>query len=120
MGRKTLDSIGRLLPGRTTIVLTQNPSYRFPGAHVAHDWEHALQIAGTDEEVFVCGGAQVYRLALPHVDRIYLTLLADQVEGDAFFPELDPAGWDTLEDTHFPADAKNESPHHFQILQRKG
>jgi dihydrofolate reductase len=88
MGRKTFESIGRLLPGRTTIVITRNPGWKFEGAVVADSLQRALDLASGDSEVFVIGGQEVFREALPLADRIYLTEIDRDFEGDTFFPEL--------------------------------
>lgn len=133
MGRKTMDSIGRLLPGRQTIILTRDKDYSFDGATVAHSWDNAFQAAEDHErqrieesgndadaaEVFIVGGAEIYTLALPHSDRIYLTDVDVEVDGDTYFPEFDRQGWATNSEESFPADAKNDHPHTFLTLDRK-
>lgn len=92
MGRKTYDSIGRPLPGRTTIVITRQPSWRADGITVVHTLEEALQ-AAPEGEVFIAGGGDIYRLALPLADRMSLTEVDQSPEGNAFFPEWDSAQW---------------------------
>jgi dihydrofolate reductase len=92
MGRKTFESIvgmlGKPLPGRTNIVVTRDTNYSPTGAVVAHSLPEALQKAGEveNEEIFIGGGAQIYEQALPLAERLYLTLVEDEKEGDAFFP----------------------------------
>lgn len=93
MGRKTFDSIGRPLPGRTTVVVSRQPDYQMQGCLIAHSLQQALDLCRDEDEVFVAGGAEVYAQALPLADRVYLTELSVAVEGDAFFPLLDPAVW---------------------------
>lgn len=93
MGRKTWDSIGRPLPGRTTIVISRQPDFVAPGAQVAHSLEQALSLCAGQDEVFVTGGAEIYRQALPLAQRIYLTELDAAIAGDAFFPEFSTAQW---------------------------
>jgi dihydrofolate reductase len=93
MGRKTYDSLGRLLPGRTTVIVSRNPQYVVPGAIVAGSLKQALQACGDDQEVFVIGGAQLYCEALPLADRLYLTWIERDFEGDAHFPPLDLGQW---------------------------
>ncbi|MGB1807719.1 MAG: dihydrofolate reductase [Porticoccaceae bacterium] len=102
MGRKTYDSIGRPLPGRTNIVVTRDPSWQAPGVDVAQSLEVALQLgqsaceaAGADE-IMVIGGEQIYRMTLPAADRLYLTQVDAEVEGDAFFPEVDFSQWQQI------------------------
>jgi len=99
MGRKTYDSIGRPLPGRTNIVITRDPSWKAQGVEVAQSLETELQlghsaceVAGA-EEIMVIGGEQIYRMTLPAADRLYLTQVDAEVEGDAFFPEVDFSQW---------------------------
>lgn len=120
MGRKTFDSIGRALPGRTSIVITRQTAWQPPaGVLVAHDLAAALALAATDEELFVIGGGEIYRLALPQAERLYLTLVEAEIDGDTFFPEFAPSQWSLASDTPHPADAKNEYPHRFRVYERK-
>ncbi len=93
MGRKTWESIGRPLPGRTSVVVTRSPAYVAAGATVVDSLPGALTLAREDAEVFVIGGGQMYREALPLADRIYLTELQAEYPGDAFFPALAPGEW---------------------------
>jgi len=88
MGRKTFESIGRILPGRTNIVVTRNADWRFEGAVVATSLDEALTKAAEldQSQVFVIGGGEMYAQALPRADRLYLTLIEDEKEGDIFFP----------------------------------
>jgi dihydrofolate reductase len=99
MGRKTFQSIGKPLPGRTNIVITRDPSFHADGIEVVHDLEAALKKANAisliegREEVFVIGGAQIYDLTIDQADRIYLTEIAASPPGDAAFPEMKPGDW---------------------------
>ena len=94
MGRRTYESIGRPLPGRTTVVLTRDPGWRADGALVARDIGEALALGrSVDEQVFVVGGAQVYAAALPYADRMVVTHLDEPIEGDTHFPPVDWAQW---------------------------
>jgi dihydrofolate reductase len=94
MGRKTFDAIGRrLLPGRTTIVLTQDENLVCTGFKVAHSVLEALQAAGDVSEVVVIGGANVYREFLPLAQRIYMTVVDGEHVGDTFFPQFDEENW---------------------------
>ena len=89
MGRKTYESIGRPLPGRTNIVITRQSDYQAAGCIIAHDLDGALRSCPNEEkEAFICGGGQLYHEALPVTDRIYLTLLTREVNGDTYFPEI--------------------------------
>ena len=97
MGRKTYESIGRPLPGRTNIVLSRQSDWAPEGVRIAGDFDEALaiarEVAGDDDEVMVIGGEQIYRLALPLADRLYLTLVDQEVPGDTCFPATDPGLW---------------------------
>jgi dihydrofolate reductase len=89
MGRKTYESIGRPLPGRTNIVITRQADYRAAGCIVVHDIDGAFQSCPPEEsEAFICGGGQLYQESLPVTDRIYLTVLPREVAGDTYFPEI--------------------------------
>jgi len=89
MGRKTYESIGRPLPGRTNIVITRQSDYQASGCIVAHDLDSAFQSCPPQEtEAFICGGGQLYQESLPVTDRIYLTVLPREVDGDTYFPEI--------------------------------
>jgi dihydrofolate reductase len=92
MGRKTYESIGRPLPGRTNIVITRQSDYHADGCIIVHDLDHAFQFCPAEEtEAFVCGGGQLYVEAMPVTDRIYLTVLPRAVAGDTYFPEISEA-----------------------------
>jgi len=93
MGRKTFESIGRILPGRTSVVVTRNPKFNFEGILVAHSLSEALQKCASDDEIFVIGGQAIFQAALPLASRIHATEIAHEYEGDTFFPALDHAKW---------------------------
>lgn len=118
MGRKTFESIGRLLPGRKTVVVTRSNDFDGQGALVANSLEQALQMAAADDEIFVVGGGEVYRQAIPLADRIYMTVVQTEVEGDTSFPELNRDQWQVVEQQHYAADEKNDYDHHFFIYDR--
>jgi dihydrofolate reductase len=118
MGRKTHESIGRPLPERTNIVVTRDRSYQAQGCIVVHSIESALKAAGDREEVMVIGGTDFYQQLLPKADRIYLTLVHTQFEGDARFPELDEREWREVERTDCAPDEKNPWPYSFIRLER--
>jgi dihydrofolate reductase len=119
MGRRTFDSLGKPLPGRTSIVLTRHPERPLPaGVHVARSVDEALAIAAGDSEPFVIGGAEIYRLFLPLAQRLYLTRVVAAVDGDTRFelPPLD--NWRLVSHTEFSADANNELPHRDEVWER--
>jgi len=93
MGRTTFESIGRALPGRRTIVVTRNPDWSHPGVEVAHSFADAVSLAGPADEVFVAGGAQVYAEALPYAQRLLLTEVDGEPEGDTWFPRWPRGEW---------------------------
>ncbi|RQW85156.1 MAG: dihydrofolate reductase [Geobacter sp.] len=88
MGRKTFETLDGPLPGRENIVLTRDSEYRAEGCRVVHDRDEVLFVASDADELFVCGGEEVYREFLPLADQIYLTILHRQLEGDVLFPEI--------------------------------
>jgi dihydrofolate reductase len=93
MGRKTWESIGRLLPGREHVIITRQRDFSVPGAKVVGSLEAAIAAAGNDAEVFVIGGGEIYALALPIADRILLTEIDHDFDGDTFFPMLSETEW---------------------------
>ena len=118
MGRKTFESIGSPLPDRRTIVLTRNTAYRPEGVEVAGTLDEALALAKDEPEIFVVGGAAVYHLAFPRVQRLYLTRVRADVEGDVQFPEWRPEEWRLVwEETH-EADERHAHPFVFQQFDR--
>lgn len=93
MGRKTYESLNRLLPDRTTVIVSRNSEYRVTGALVAGSLAEALNLCGNDEEAFLIGGAELYREGLALADKLYLTEIDADYAGDAYFPQLDPGNW---------------------------
>ncbi len=93
MGRKTYDSLGRLLPNRTTVIVTRNADYKVESALIANSLSDAIKKCGDDDEIFLIGGAELYKDALKVANKLYMTKIDLSVEGDAFFPELDSANW---------------------------
>jgi dihydrofolate reductase len=97
MGRKTYDSLGRLLPGRTTVIVTRNHDYKVEGAIVVHSLESAIAACGEDNEAFLIGGAELYKDGLKLANKLYITEIDAEYEGDAFFPEFDMSEWKVAE-----------------------
>ncbi len=93
MGRKTYESIGRPLPGRTTVIISRDPGYRVAGCHTVGSIPEALALCGEDPEVFFVGGANVYSQVLGYAQRLYITEIQAEYAGDAHFPEIDPGHW---------------------------
>jgi len=123
MGRGTHESIGRLLPGRRTIVLSRDAAYSLPGAHVAHDLDAALDVARAEgeTEVFVVGGAQIYALALPLATRLHLTRVHARIEGDVRFkdPTVDAGTpWRLVDSAEHEADARHAHAFGIELWER--
>ncbi|MGH8149654.1 MAG: dihydrofolate reductase [Steroidobacteraceae bacterium] len=118
MGRRTFESIGRPLPGRTSLVLTRSPDWAAAGATVVHSLDEAIARMGDAPELVVIGGAQVYRLALPRARRIYLTRVCASLEGDTVFPALPEAQWRATRREEHPADARHAHAMTFLELDR--
>jgi dihydrofolate reductase len=93
MGRKTWESIGRLLPGRSTVIVTRQRGYRVPGAKVVHSLDEAIAACGPDDEIFVIGGAELYAQALGRAGRLYLTTVDAEAAGDTLMPEIAAGDW---------------------------
>jgi dihydrofolate reductase len=122
MGRKTFDSIGRPLPGRANIVLTRDPQWTSDGVEVVQSVEQALLAgeiaceAADVDEIMVIGGEQIYRMTLDLADRIYLTQVDTDVEGDAFFPDIDLNNWSQTR-VKLP-EIIDKHPYRFLVLDR--
>ena len=119
MGRKTWDSIGRPLPGRQNIVITRQAGFVAEGCDVVASLAEAAEAAGDENEIMVIGGSEIYSLALPLADRLYLTRVHAAVDGDAFFPEIDATEWRLIDDEHHEADERNEHPYSFRVFERE-
>lgn len=119
MGRRTWESIGKVLPGRHNIVVTRNPSLDAPGATVVPSLADAWKAAGNANEVSIIGGTSIFRETLPIADRIHLTEVEAEVEGDTFFPEFDRGEWVEQEVERHPADECHEYPFRIVLLTRR-
>jgi dihydrofolate reductase len=117
MGRKTYDSVGRPLPKRRNIVITRQ-DITIDGCEVVPSIDEALARCENEEEVFIVGGAEIYRQAVPLTDRIYLTIIDHEFDGDTFFPELNPGEWKEKERENFEPDEKNKYSYSFITLER--
>ncbi len=123
VGRKTWESIGRLLPGRKMVIVTRSRRYQpenCPGCAVAHSLDAALELArqAGDEEVFIGGGGEIYALALPLADRIYLTRVHTRAGCDVFFPAFDLDEWMEMERDEQGPDEKNEHAVTYQTFAK--
>jgi dihydrofolate reductase len=118
MGRKTYESINRLLPGRTTVVVTRQRDYAAPGAMIAHSVAEAIELSEGDDEIFVIGGADLFRETLPVADRLYLTIVDAEPRGDVLMPEFDPGTWRETSSEAFLPDEKHAHGYRFSIYDR--
>ncbi len=121
IGRRTWDEVGKPLPGRTMVVVTRSRRFAPEGVRVAHSLEEALDIARDDDEPFIGGGAHIYRMALEKilVDRLYITRVHAEVDGDTFFPDIKFDAWKLVSEEHHEADERNQYPFSFLIFERK-
>ena len=118
MGRKTFDSVGKPLPNRRNIIVTRQ-DIRIEGCEVVKSIDEALELCGGEEEVFIVGGAEIYKLAMSKTDRIYLTIIHHSFDADTLFPEIDYMEWkETAREDHQP-DEKNKLPYSFITLERR-
>ena len=125
MGRKTWESLKGPLPGRTNIVITRQPDYLADGAKVVASLDDAVAMAENvafiegQEEAVIMGGAEIYSLALPQADRLYLTEVHANVEGDTFFPEYDASEWQQIAREDFAAEGPNPYDYSFVVYERQ-
>ncbi|MCW4207046.1 MAG: type 3 dihydrofolate reductase [Candidatus Thiodiazotropha lotti] len=119
MGRHTWESLPGLLPGRRHIVVTRNQAYLAPGAEVVHSVEEALAAVEGEPEIMIVGGSHFYAAMLPRADRLYLTLVDADVEGDVRFPEIDWQEWQEVDRQDHSADEKNAYDYTFVNLIRR-
>lgn len=119
MGRKTWESLPGLLPNRRHIVVTRQPDYQARGAETAASLDLAIKLAGDVDEVMIVGGATLYKLALPLADRLYMTLVDADINGDATFPEFNLSQWREVARDDQPSDKKNRYDMAFVQLIRK-
>lgn len=124
MGRKTYESIGRPLPNRVNIVLTRDTGFQAEGIKVVHTLPDAIELAQAEglisgaEEVIIMGGEEIYRLAMPFADRLYVTLVHAHVDGDAWFPEIDLNAYHEIGRDDFKADGPNPYDYSFCVFDR--
>ena len=120
MGRLTHESIGKALPGRHNIVISRRPNYVTEGCDVVASPERAIAAAGTANEIMIIGGGEIYRAFLPLADRIHMTRVDVEVDGDAHFPPLDIDEWRQTSCAEYQADNCNEFDYAFIVLERIG
>ena len=120
IGRRTWDEVGQPLPGRIMVVVTRDRKFAADGVLVAHSLDQALGLTGEDDEPFIGGGAEIYRVALERsvVDRLYITRVHAEVEGDTSFPELDLEAWRLVSREDHEADDRNQYPFSFLVYDK--
>ncbi|WP_099362819.1 dihydrofolate reductase [Fredinandcohnia onubensis] len=119
MGRKTFDSIGRPLPGRENIIVTRDTSYEAEGCKVIHSIEEIVSMnQQTDQELFVIGGAEIFKEILPHSDRLYITEINEEFKGDTYFPTFDKSKWKVISEEQGIKDEKNPYDYTFLVYEK--
>ncbi len=121
MGRKTFESIGKPLPGRTNIIITSNKDWLAEGTITAKSLEESIQLAiqTNAKEIFITGGGEIYKQAMPIANKIYRTLVHTEIDGDTFFPEIDETIWDKVFEKNVAADEKNKYDMSFQTWEKR-
>ena len=121
MGRNTFESIGKPLPNRTTVIITRNNTYFKDGCLIASSIEEAIELAKNDDEIFIIGGAQIYKQAIENnlVQRLDITIVHENFDADVFFPVIDKTIWKEVAREDFKADEKNKYDFSFVTYERK-
>ncbi|MCL7986342.1 dihydrofolate reductase [Sphingobacterium sp. lm-10] len=118
MGRKTFDSMGKALSDRRNIVITRDQKWSAPEVDVANSLEEVFTYCRDEQEIFIIGGAEIYKQALPYAHKILLTRVHTTIEGDAYFPEFDESTWKLMDSTLHVSDEKHAFPFTFQVYER--
>ena len=118
MGRLTYESIGRPLPGRENIVLTRDPGYKADGCTIVHDLEQVTSRCSDTDEIMIIGGAQLYIETIPLANKLFITEVHAELDGDTFFPDFERKQWREIERQRFDADEKNDFNYSFVVLER--
>ena len=118
MGRKTYDSMGKALPNRRNIVISRNPAYKLPDADTTNSLEKAIELANEETEVFIIGGSEIFKQALPLLNKVYLTRIDKVFDADTFFPLLNPEEWIEDEREDYQPDEKNPFNYSFITYKR--
>ncbi len=119
MGRKTFESIGKPLPGRKNIVVTRQEDYVAEGCTVVNNLQEAINLSEKEGEVFIIGGAEIFRQSIPAADKIYLTRIDHAFDGDVFFPDLNFSEWKLVKYVKYHADEKNKYEYSFAEYERQ-
>ena len=119
MGRKTYDSMGRLLPERKNIIITRDKSHKVEGAKVVHSIEEAIEKVKNEDESFIIGGGEIFKLALSYAKKMYLTQVQAELPADSFFPEFNLADWKVVSEEFHPKDEKHLYDFTFKVYEKK-
>ena len=119
MGRKNLESIGRVLPERRNIVLTRNQDFFFEECEIAHSIEEVFELCENEQEIFIFGGEEIYRAFLPYAEKMHITKIHHEFKGDTFFPEVDLSEWKEVSVKVGIQDEKNPYSYAFHVYERK-
>jgi dihydrofolate reductase len=119
MGRKTFESIGKPLPGRRNIVVTRDTNYHHPGVEVVHGADQAVAATADAPEVMVIGGAELFRLFLPHAGRVHLTRVHGNIDGNVMWPALDNRQWEVIESERYEADERHAHAMTFEVWEKR-
>jgi dihydrofolate reductase len=121
MGRKTFESVGKVLPGRQNIIITRNREWKYAGADVVHTIEDAISLAEKRSvlEIFIIGGAEIFKTSMDRAERIYMTRIHHVFEGDVYFPEISNDTWELKKEVFREKDEKNLYDHSFQVWEKR-
>ena len=119
MGRNTFESIGKPLPNRTTVIITRNNDYKADGCIIVNSILEALKVSASDSQVFIIGGAQIYKQAINFADRLDITEVHAEFDADVFFPKIDTKLWEESDREFFKADDKNKYDYSFVSYKKK-
>lgn len=118
MGRKNFESIGRTLPGRRTIILTRDMTYKALGCEIAYSVDDVMNLCETDEDVYIFGGQEIYEVFMPYVTRLYITDIKHEFEGDTFFPKFNEDEWKEVSSVQGLKDEKNRFEYYFKVFDK--
>jgi len=119
MGRKTFESFPKLLPDRTHVIITRKKDYSPEKTIVVHSMEEALKVSKLDDEAFIIGGGEIYKMGMEHADRIELTRVHGEFEADTHFPEIDKSEWEIVKDQFHDKDEKHNYSFTYLTYERK-
>lgn len=119
MGRKTFESIGKPLPGRTSVIITRQTDYHADGCIVTQNFTEAMMQCSGQEEIFIIGGAQIFECTLPLADTLYITQIHHTFEGDTFFPEIKSSEWEEISRERHEGDEKNQWSYSFITYKKR-